>query len=174
MTKVHDEGRPPGAPSPTRTSPAFGAVEVGPPVSRLTPRDDAASAAPPAAAPAGGDPGRCAACGSRVRAGQPWCLLCHADLRTPVPAPAPVPVRSAATSRPDPEPVLVEEPVLDQEPVLDEEEVERMLRHLAATGTSRVRGLDSRQARIAVAVGGGVGLAALLLGGTAVLGGITG
>ncbi len=166
----------------TRTSAAFGAVEVGPPVSRLAQEP---VAAPAPAGPVVARAERCPSCAARVRPEQDWCSLCHASL---LPAPAPVviaPVVTAAPVRRELPPARVVEDedgqlALDFEqprpaaPAVDEAEVERMLGALARTDVKGPRGLQSRQAKIAVAVGGGLGLTALLLGGMTALGVVLG
>ncbi|WP_432507491.1 hypothetical protein [Kineococcus arenarius] len=147
----------------TRTSAAFGAVDVGPPVSRLP-----AAPAPGAAAAPVVPPQRCPSCAARVRAGQQWCSLCHASL-----APAAAP------------PALVEEPAGEPATVAatapaggtalpGQEEVERMLRALAESAGAPVRGLGSPRAKVAVAAGGGLALTLLLLLAMTVLGALAG
>lgn len=163
----------------TRTSAAFGAVEVGPPVSRLAHEP---VAAPAPAGPVVARPERCPSCAARVRPEQDWCSLCHASL---LPAPAPVVTAAPAPVRREVPPARVVEDedgqlALDFEqprpeaPPVDEVEVERMLGALARADVRGPRGLQSRQAKIAVAVGGGLGLTALLLGGMTALGAVLG
>ncbi|NAZ77538.1 hypothetical protein GTQ99_19285, partial [Kineococcus sp. T13] len=55
----------------TRTSAAFGAVEVGPPVSRLAPAEPQPEPRPEPVAAA--RPQRCPSCAARVRPEQDWC-----------------------------------------------------------------------------------------------------
>ncbi|WP_432495099.1 hypothetical protein [Kineococcus auxinigenes] len=159
----------------TRTSAAFGSVDVGPPVSRL-PVDPAPAAA---AAPVPAPPQRCPSCAARVRAGQQWCSLCHASLApaTALPASTTAPT-TAPTTRP---PAPVEEPAevpaaapAEGAALPDEEEVERMLRALADSAGAPVRGLGSPRAKIAVAAGGGLALTLLLLLAMTVLGALAG
>jgi hypothetical protein len=55
-------------------------------------------------------PDRCPKCGAAVKAGDPWCTLCYADLRPPAPPPpdppdllrAPAPYAGSVASGPDP------------------------------------------------------------------------
>jgi len=176
------------------TSEAFGSREVGPPVSRLAePEPVVEKLVEPA--PVAVRPERCPSCGARVRAEQDWCSLCHASvLPTPEPEPEPVvravpvaaPVAASVAAsvtgrvREDEDGQLALDfetpagPAPELSPELDEAEVSRMLGVLAATSTSAPRGLGSRQAKIAVAVGGGLGLTALLLGGMTALGSVLG
>lgn len=210
MTQAHEQDQVHGGGEPrhvvprsatrpvtTRTSAAFGAVDVGPPVSRLAaPAPVVSEPVPtPDPEPAALLPERCPHCNARVR-GQQWCTLCHADLR---PAPRSAAARHASdldTAALDTAPLDTERPAPDVEqleldfgvpaapaapvpspptgPALDEEEVERMLRRLATADVARVPALASKQAKVAVAVGGSLGLTALLLGGMALLGSITG
>lgn len=166
--------------SVTRTSEAFGAVEVGPPVSRLAPEPEPAAVRP---LPATERPERCPSCDARVRAEQDWCSLCHASL---LPAPTPPSVTAPVTTPVSgPRAVRVLEDAdgqlaLDfdepraQAPAVDEEEVARMLGVLARSDERGLRGLRSRQAKLVVAIGGGLGLTALLLGGMTALGAVFG
>lgn len=182
----------------TSTSDAFGGVDVGMPVSRLAgaaqEQPPAGALAPPARVPVAARPERCPSCGARVRAEQDWCSLCHASVLPvpqPVPVPLPVPVPPSA-SAPVRDPaaapaVRVSEdsdgqlaldfdttPEAPPRPAVDEAEVSRMLGALARTSSAAPRGLGTRQARIAVAVGGGLGLTALLLAGMTALGSVLG
>lgn len=170
-------------PVSTRTSAAFGALDVGPPVSRVVTRpatpDEVAPPVPASAAPL---PERCPTCNARTR-GQQWCSLCHTDLRpapagatvrAAVPVPAATP-ESAAAGAPEAEQLALDFGVpAEPAPALDEEEVERMLRRLAAADVAKVPVLASKQAKVLVAIGGSVGLSAVLLGGMALLGTVTG
>ncbi|WP_106208297.1 hypothetical protein [Kineococcus rhizosphaerae] len=172
----------------TTTSEAFGAVEVGRPVSRLAPVPPAPAPAPAAstAAPAAARPDRCPSCGARARAEQDWCSLCHTSL-LPAPAGEVAPPGTAAPAVPAPVPpgaVRVREDddgqlALDFEapaarPPLDEAEVARMLGALSSAQQAGPRGLGSRRAKVLVAAGGAVGLTAVLLGGGALLGSVLG
>jgi hypothetical protein len=166
----------------TRTSAAFGAVEVGPPVSRLA-REPVPAPEPEGPVVARAE--RCPSCAARVRPEQDWCSLCHASL---LPAPAPVVIAPVVTTAPVRREVPLARVVEDEDgqlaldfeqprsdaPAVDEAEVERMLGALARTDVKGPRGLQSRQAKIAVAVGGGLGLTALLLGGMTALGVVLG
>ncbi|ABS04704.1 hypothetical protein [Kineococcus radiotolerans] len=168
----------------TRTSAAFGAVEVGPPVSRLVARPEPGAPAgvppvpgtPPAARPA-----RCPSCAARVRPEQDWCSLCHASLLPAEPAPAvPVPAPREASAAPvarvteDDDGQLALDFAAPRPPAVDEAEVARMLGALARSDRPAPRGLGSRQAKVAVAVGGGLGLTALLLGAMTAIGAVLG
>lgn len=187
----------------TATSAAFGGVEVGPPVSRLTAPEEAPAPvepAPVAVVPTA--PERCPSCGSRTRPEERWCSLCHTSL-LPAPAPAPVVVPAPAAVRPTSVPAPAAPRVLEDEdgqlaldletlgetpgqtpgetageapdaPALDEAEVDRMLGALSREGGAGLRGLGSRRAKVLVAAGGAAGLTALLLGGMAVLGSVLG
>ncbi|WP_432541135.1 hypothetical protein [Kineococcus sp. SYSU DK002] len=187
----------------TTTSAAFGGVDVGPPVSRLSPPDPLPEPAPePAPGPGPGSaalaarPQRCPSCGARARAEQDWCSLCHTSLLPAPAAPAPVGQRTPApTDRADEAPGEVPGPAaarvvegedgqlaLDFGPaattgaraVLDEDEVERMLGALARSGGAGPRGLGTRRAKVLLAAGGALGLSALLLGAMTVLGAVVG
>ncbi|MGI4894810.1 MAG: hypothetical protein ACRYF3_06835 [Janthinobacterium lividum] len=92
----------------TRTSSHFGAVEVGPPVSRLVPTPEDESDSNDPGVQVISDPSvdssleRCPSCSARVRTGQDWCSLCHASLRPePVPAAEPVTSGGPASARLD-------------------------------------------------------------------------
>lgn len=166
----------------TTTSDAFGALDVGLPVNRLPEPVAPAVQELPVQVPVAARPERCPSCGARVRVEQDWCSLCHASL---LPAPAPVATAAPAPVRREVPPARVVEDedgqlALDFEqprpeaPPVDEVEVERMLGALARADVRGPRGLQSRQAKIAVAVGGGLGLTALLLGGMTALGAVLG
>lgn len=179
----------------TTTSDAFGALDVGLPVNRLPEPVAPAVQELPVQVPVAARPERCPSCGARVRVEQDWCSLCHASV-LPQAEPAPEPAL-------EPAPVVAPESVLtpavavpavrvreDEDgqlaldfddpveptprPGVDETEVSRMLGVLARTSGGAPRGLGTRQARIAVAVGGGLGLTALLLGGMTALGSVLG
>ncbi|WP_432546701.1 hypothetical protein [Kineococcus sp. SYSU DK004] len=157
----------------TRTSAAFGDLEVGPPVPRpvVAPAAQVATAGPAgpvAAGPADGPgdaerserperperPERCPHCAARVRAEQDWCSLCLAPLDAPVPDdPAAGPAELTAPV----EPAGAVEP-----PGPDPEEVERMLAALAGAQGPALPGL-SRRAAVGVAAGGGLALTAVLV-----------
>jgi hypothetical protein len=175
----------------TRTGDAFGAVEVGPPVSRLAPGPPAGvvtdlrgeTRVPSATGPVAGRPERCPSCAARVRPEQDWCSLCHASLlpgRAPRPEPSPSPSAPRAvpvariSEEEDGQLALDFEQPRPEAPAVDEAEVERMLGALARTDRPGVRGLQSKQAKIAVMLGGGLGLTALLLGGMTALGAVLG
>ncbi|WP_432511893.1 hypothetical protein [Kineococcus sp. SYSU DK001] len=178
----------------TTTSAAFGGVDVGPPVSRLSPPAPLPEPVPVPPAPSAG-PQRCPSCGARARAEQEWCSLCHTSLR-PAPAPtAPVGQRAATPDEapdeapgeaPGPAPARVVEDgdgqlLLDLGPAatgpragVDEDEVERMLDALARSGGAGPRGLGTRKAKVLLAAGGALGLSALLLGAMTALGAVVG
>ncbi|WP_432537064.1 hypothetical protein [Kineococcus arenarius] len=147
----------------TRTSAAFGSVDVGPPVSRLP-----VAPAPGAAAAPVLPPQRCPSCAARVRAGQQWCSLCHASL-APLAAPPAEPPAPAGGPAPTPATAPAGGTALP-----DEQEVERMLRALAESAGAPVRGLGSPRAKVAVAAGGGLVLTLLLLLAMTVLGALAG
>ena len=179
----------PSARTATRTSAAFGAVEVGPPVSRLVAAPRGGAGAPAGVAPVPGTPPaarpeRCPSCAARVRPEQDWCSLCHASLLPAEPAPAvpaaPVPVPREASAAPvarvteDDDGQLALDFAAPRPPAVDEAEVARMLGALARSDRPAPRGLGSRQAKVAVAVGGGLGLTALLLGAMTAIGAVLG
>ncbi|NYD21073.1 hypothetical protein [Kineococcus aurantiacus] len=174
--------------APTATSAAFGAVEVGAPVSRL-----AAPVAPAPAAPVPAPvarPDRCPSCGARARAEEDWCSLCHTSL---LPAPA---ARATSVISVTPETPVAAGPAADRaavrvlededgqlaldlqaparQPTLDEAEVARMLGALSSSQRTGPRGLGSPRAKALVAAGGALGLTALLLGGGTLLGSLLG
>ncbi|NAZ78282.1 hypothetical protein GTQ99_23160, partial [Kineococcus sp. T13] len=91
----------------------------------------------------------------------------------PASAPVPAPSAAGALVREDADGQLLLD-LAPPAPPLDEAEVERMLTALARADERGVRGLGSRRAKVAVAVGGGAGLTALLLAAMTALGALAG